>query len=352
MKPCRIYVYGTGRYASVFLHYANDILDTVSGFIETVKTKNKFIGKPVYTPDEIGDCDLIIVASQFVYDIKAELYRHNINFEKVVFLSKAWIPAKINNGRIVFEFDKHKETPYESCVFFDLTGVYTTSREVADFYEKSLSAEDIWNRIPQYDTQIQAPHISGHQRLMLEQRFIPYLTEKDRICDIGCASGEWSRFLSPYVQEIDGFDISKSLTDTAKMLSRDYGFTNINYTCVDVSQNSPESVYDAALMLSVGIYLEEDVFKRLVGSVGKIVKKRGYLAVRDTVTMYTEENIWLVRKGTDHIFTDYRAIYPQMKKYEECFTNNGFKIIEERYFCSYMHEPMELGSHGWIFQRL
>lgn len=352
MKAQRIYVYGTGRYASVFLHYANDVLDTMLGFIETVKTKNKFMGKPVYTPDEIGDCDLIIVASRFVYDIKAELYRHNINFEKAVFLLNEWIPAKINNGRIVFEFNKHRETPYESCVFFDLTGVYTTSEEVADFYEKSLSPEDIWNRIPQYDTQIQVPHISEHQRLMLEQCFIPYLTKKDRICDIGCASGEWSRFLSPYVQGIDGFDISKSLTDTAKMLSRDYGFTNINYTCMDVSKKSPERVYDAALMLSVGIYLEEDMFKRLVESVGKIVKEGGYLAVRDTVTMYTEEDIRLVRKGTDHIFTDYRARYSQIKKYEESFANNGFKMIEERYFCSYMHEPMELGSHGWIFQRL
>lgn len=352
MKAQRIYVYGTGRYASVFLHYANDVLDTMLGFIETVKTKNKFMGKPVYTPDEIGDCDLIIVASRFVYDIKAELYRHNINFEKAVFLLNEWIPAKINNGRIVFEFNKHRETPYESCVFFDLTGVYTTSEEVADFYEKSLSPEDIWNRIPQYDTQIQVPHISEHQRLMLEQCFIPYLTKKDRICDIGCASGEWSRFLSPYVQGIDGFDISKSLTDTAKMLSRDYGFTNINYTCMDISKNSPERVYDAALMLGVGIFFEEDMFKRLVESVGKIVKEGGYLAVRDTVTMYTEEDIRLVRKGTDHIFTDYRARYSQIKKYEESFANNGFKMIEERYFCSYMHEPMELGSHGWIFQRL
>lgn len=352
MKTQRIYVYGTGRYASVFLHYANDVLDTMLGFVETVKTKNKFMGKPVYTLDEIGDCDLIIVASRFVYDIKAELYRHNINFERAVFLLNEWIPVKINNGRIVFEFYKHRETPYESCVFFDLTGVYTTSEEAADFYEKSLSAEDIWNRIPQYDTQIQAPHISEHQRLMLEQSFIPYLTKKDRICDIGCASGEWSRFLSPYVQEIDGFDISKSLTDTAKMLSRDYGFTNINYTCMDVSKNSPKRVYDAAIMLSVGIYLEEDAFKRLVESVGKIVKGGGYLAVRDTVTMYTEEDIRLVRKGTDHIFTDYRARYTQIKKYEESFANNGFKMIEERYFCSYMHEPMELGAHGWIFQRL
>lgn len=352
MKTDRIYVYGTGRYASTFLHYANDILDAVVGFVETVKTKNKFMGKPVYTPDEIGDFDLLIVASQFAYDIKAELYKCNINFEKAVFLSKAWIPAKVNEGRIVFEFNEHRETPYESCVFFDLTGVYTTSREVADFYEENLSAADIWNRIPQYNTTVQAPHISGHQRAMLEQRFIPYLTEKDRICDIGCASGEWCRFLSPHVQEIDGFDISKSMTDTAKALSADYGFTNINYTCMDVSQNSPEGVYDAALMLGVGIFLEEDRFKRLVESVSKIVKKGGYLAVRDTVTMYTGMDIWLVRKGTDHIFVDYRALYPQMKKYEENFTNNGFKIIEERYFCSYMHEPMELGSHGWIFQRV
>ena len=101
MKTQGIYVYGAGRYASVFLHYANDVLDTVLGFVETVKTKNKFMGKPVYTPDEIGDCDLIIVASQFVYDIKAELYRHNINFEKVVFLSKAWIPAKVKDRKSV-----------------------------------------------------------------------------------------------------------------------------------------------------------------------------------------------------------------------------------------------------------
>ncbi len=348
----RLFIYGTGRYASSFFVYAHDLFDDVAGFIESRKTKNIFMGKKVYQVDEIADYDMIIVASQFVYEIKSELYRHNIDFSKVIFLFKSWIPAHINEGKICYDFAGHKELIDDSGVFFDISGVYTSSESIADYIINDVAPEKIWNKIQKYDTNINAPHLSSQQRDMIERLFIPRLQNSDALCDLACASGEWSRFVSTYVQQIDAYDISQTLIDTAKKTSEEFGFNNINYFCADLAEVELTKVYDNALLLGVGIFFDIDSFRHLVDKLASHVKTGGYVAVRDTVTMYTDETIYLARKGTDQLFGDYRATYRPLKVYENVFYDSGFKLIEERYFSSYFHEPFELGSHGYIFRKV
>ena len=305
----RIFIYGTGKYAVNFFCYVPEMIENISGFIESRKSKNLFLGKKVFAIDEVGidDYDLIIVASQFIHEIKAEMYKNNIDFGKVIFLAQTWIAVRIDGNSISYDFTDAKNQPEDSCAFFDLSGVYTTSEMVADYYAKDDVPEVIWNKIPQYEVSVHAPHLAAQQRVMLENDFIPLVSRTDYICDIGCASGEWSRFLSPYVKHIDAFDISKPMIETAKNVSTEYGFNNIDFTCKNMNDVSFERIYDSGIMLGIGIFFEELSFNKLVEKVASHMRMGGYLAVRDTVTMYTDKKVYLARKGTDHIFGNYRG---------------------------------------------
>lgn len=48
---------------------------------------------------------------------------------------------------------------------------------------------------------------------------------------------------------------------------------------------------------------------------------------------------------------NYSAVYHAKEMYEKIFTRNGFEIIQEEYFQPYWHEPIEVGSHGYLFRK-
>lgn len=348
----RIYVYGTGRYATNFLNYAKELTDQIAGFIETKKSKNMFKGKPVYIPSEVSAYDLIIVASQFVYEIKEALYRNNFDFEKVVFLAKEWIPAEICDSGINYYFEKASDRPTDEAVFFELNSIYTTSSDIAEKIKGNITPESFWEGVTEYLTDIHVPHIAAVQRDMLDKSFIPRLEKDDVVCDVGCASGEWSRYISPYVKEINGYDVSESLINTAMKRSEEYGFNNTEFSCINALDIGFYTQYDHGLLLGISTYFNNNELKNLIENISKSIKNRGYLAVRDTISMYMDLPIYIVRNEKGSFFNQYSGIYHPMKIYEQLFEDNGFRVVEERYFCSYFHEPMELGVHGYIFEKI
>ena len=342
----KIYVYGTGRYATNFLK--NVKLDFIYGFIETRKEKYLFYKKPVFSVPEVEEYDLIIVASQFVHEIRATLYRNGIDLSKVVFLADSWIPAKIVNGTLAFDFMKSVSIPEDECVFFDIGAIYTTSQVLANYMLGTITSNAFWENISYYQTSVHVPHVSNCQRSMLEQSFVKNLSKTDTICDIGCASGEWSRLISPFVSKIDAYD---NLIKTGIDISESYGFHNISFYSVDALDIEFKKKYDHALMLGIGIYLEKHKLDNLIKNISAAINNDGYLAVRDTVTMYTDKTVYMIRKEGGNIFENYTATYIPLREYEKLYTDNGFEIIEESYFSSYFHRPMELGAHGYIFRK-
>lgn len=348
----KIYVYGTGRYARNFLYYMKSIQSEICGFIETKKTKNQFWGKDVFSLSEIGSYDYIIVASQFVYDIKAELYRKGVNLSKVIFLAQAWIPAKVVDEEFVFEFDGVKNTPDEESVFFDIGALYTTSPAIAKKAAGTINPNSFWNGVSQYDTSVHVPHVATHQKEMLERYFIPHLSKTDIVCDVGCASGEWSMFISPHVLSVEAYDVSHNLIETGIKNSQEYGFENISFKCVDALDIGFVKTYNHILLLSIGIYLEKEQLRRLIKNISSYIVPNGLLAVRDTVTMYTNRPVYMVKKEGGNLFENYTATYIPLREYEELYNSNGFEILEESYFSSYFHTPMELGAHGYILKKV
>lgn len=81
----KLLVWGTGNNARRLID--NGYVGEIIGFIETVKTRECFMGKPIYSSDEIPDnYDFILVASCYVNEIYRLCLKLKINLSNVIFL--------------------------------------------------------------------------------------------------------------------------------------------------------------------------------------------------------------------------------------------------------------------------
>lgn len=81
----RLLIWGTGNYARRFIEnkYSGEII----GFIETNKSSNTYMGKPVYDSREIPkEYDYIIVANSYATEIYNRCLELGINTSKLIFL--------------------------------------------------------------------------------------------------------------------------------------------------------------------------------------------------------------------------------------------------------------------------
>lgn len=86
----RLLVWGTGKFAKKFIYdqYNGEII----GFIETDKEKDTFMGKQVYSSNEIPEdykYDYIIIANSYVTEIYKTCLELKIDMGKVIFLYEA-----------------------------------------------------------------------------------------------------------------------------------------------------------------------------------------------------------------------------------------------------------------------
>lgn len=83
----KILIWGTGEIATRVLN--NGLNGEVIGFLETVKSRNVYMGYPVYDINKFSDnFDLIIVANNFTDEIYSLCQKKKIDLDKVIFLRK------------------------------------------------------------------------------------------------------------------------------------------------------------------------------------------------------------------------------------------------------------------------
>lgn len=83
----KLYIWGTGRLVGkVVDKYINN--ENVMGYIDNNKDKNEYLGKPVYSPEEIlkMEYDAICVANLYSEEIYAQCQELDIDLNRVIFL--------------------------------------------------------------------------------------------------------------------------------------------------------------------------------------------------------------------------------------------------------------------------
>lgn len=342
----KIWIWGTGNWTDRFIYLLGIQEDTIKGFIQSRKNKDVYRGKKVYEASEIKDMeyDLILVVSSFWEEIAEEADRLGMDRAKIVFVNQSKIGIRKKPGMKEIEYDWFNTENCGEWFIFDY-GIFTNSHKLSERVKTVRSLADFWKDKNQFDTHSEIQQTSKMQSEMLQRYFIPNLRKEDVVCDFACASGEWSEFIAPYVGHLDGFDCSENMLATARKNMEGRQINNISYQYMDAEQTSFKRKYDHFLMLGLLTCIEDDTMaSQIIKRVSDSIKSGGYLAVRDTLVMFETDKIYYNE-------TDYSAVLREKSVYEQLYLENGFELIAEEYLNVYSHQPIEHGSHGYIFRK-
>lgn len=346
----KILIWGTGYIADGFVLTSGINKEEILGYVESKKSKEIHRGTVVYSPEEIKslDYDIIIVASSYVEEIKEEIERQGIDSDKVVFLFLSKIG--ILDDKDCSGSEKHDFfAKYNSDIWISyLRALYSNSRKLIEQITTNTDMTQYWKEQETFKSAFGVSDISNRQQKLLEKYFLPHLKKDQTICDFACASGEWSEFMSPYVGHIDGFDCSEKMLAYAAENADSKGISNIVYKYMDATRLKFERKYDHFIMFGLFTYIDDEhMVEHIIRSVADSLEEGGYLAVRDTLNMSEPGNIYYSEFNS----SNYIAVYHQKEVYEKIFERNGFEILHHEYFLSYYHEPIEVGSHGYILRK-
>ncbi|MEY8322746.1 DUF268 domain-containing protein [Lachnospiraceae bacterium 54-11] len=114
----RLLIWGTGKLAKSFID--NGYNGEIIGFIETNKSADSFMNKPVYSSYELpNEYDYIIVANSYVLEIYNLCLKLNIDMEKLIFLYEIKHRAGCTNSNVIKEILSEKSF-IDYCVRFGL----------------------------------------------------------------------------------------------------------------------------------------------------------------------------------------------------------------------------------------
>lgn len=344
----KMLVWGTGKWAECFLMMSGIKEDEITGYVESQRSKEVYREKKVYIPDEVKslDYDIIIVASSYTKEIMNEVEKQGIEREKVVFLALSKIGIMEEDNITSYDFFGKKDD--KTWIFIGGNGAFSNSKTLLEQRRAELDTAEYWKEKNIYTPSVEISEIAKRQKRFLEKYFLPQLKHDQIVCDFACASGEWSEIIAPYVGHIDGFDCSKRMIESAKKNAVLKKIDNISYDYMDAVQLHFDREYDHFVMMGLITCIEDEtVIEHIVQLVAESVKSGGYLILRDTLNMSEQDKVYYNSLAREN----YIAVYHSKKFYENIFIKNGFEILEEEYFQSYCHEPIEVGSHGYILKK-
>jgi aspartate racemase len=155
----------------------------------------------------------------------------------------------------------------------------------------------------------------------------PHLSKTGSMMELGCGLGRWTRVFSSYVKNIEAFDYSNSFIESAKLISSSNNVTNVNFTCLDVTNINTNKFYDYVVSIALLHYLDElqyekciEVIKNslLIGGIAILRESFGYSQRFEMHGYYSEV-----------LNQRYHAVYRTIDEIIESF-GKGFSIIENK----------------------
>lgn len=132
----KLLIWGTGKLAKNFLDdgYNGEII----GFIETSKSVDSFMDKPVYSSCEFpSEYDYIIVANSYVTEIYTLCQKLNIDMFKLIFLYEIKHRAGCKDSRIIKEILSEKNF-INYCVRFGLADETFVKKDALEYKKRNM----------------------------------------------------------------------------------------------------------------------------------------------------------------------------------------------------------------------
>jgi len=338
-----ILIWGAGKLGACFSYYFGKT-ENILGFVETKKTKNTYLGYPVFSIKDISkkEYDYLVVANVYEYECREIIYELNIDASKVVYINYKKLPVEVINNTVYVDWNRINNCNNidSTVVAFYPFGLQTTSK---DIYELLVSKNGSFWENETFIPAVEVPEIFENTKKFIENYFLPLLNKTENIYDIGCGDGSMDRLLAFGVNRIIGTDLSIKNINIAKKVSEEQGFTNLEFMCDDISTVDYEEKYDNYMCLGVLLYMNE--LEKIVRSVARNIKTNGYFLVRNPLSL-NGCSVYM------HRYEDnYNCCYHDMKMFEKVFEQCGFTLKEKQRIIHYGIEPFMLGQYIYIYQK-
>ncbi|MDR1227354.1 MAG: class I SAM-dependent methyltransferase [Prevotellaceae bacterium] len=222
-----------------------------------------------------------------------------------------------------------------------LTGkVYTTDRE--EFLKvvpthRTASAR-WWQRQSCWQAKVATPERYNRLAPYIETAFAPQLSKDFTVCDLACASGDFSFLIADRVKQVEAFDLSADMIGMAKETAAKMGIKNVDFRQAAAERlQLPADRYDAFMMLGLLTYIDIPNAAAIVKNVGRSMKPQAKLIVKDSITHNTSAQYVYVKS--------YVAYYRTEKEYLQLFEGNGFRLLHSTYL------EARKGSIAAIFEK-
>lgn len=131
-------------------------------------------------------------------------------------------------------------------------GVFTTSYEAICAIIKENSNNVLYyNNVESWRLEVILPLRYQQQKAFIESFFFPLLDKEDTLLEIGCAEGEWTFLISPYVKAIQAYDFSHRLIQNARHKLADSDITNITFMEGDICTMEIQDTYRVISFMGV-----------------------------------------------------------------------------------------------------
>ncbi len=194
---------------------------------------------------------------------------------------------------------------------------------------RQQNGTDYWDKLAERYSRSPVKDTAAHQRLIDKSRH--YLSPRDRVLDLGCATGTNTLLLAPHVDRIVGVDLSPAMIGVARGGGLKDGIKNARFLQADFHQLLVETDgYDAITGFRL-LHLIEDL-PAFLSVVHKALKPGGVF-VSHTVCLgersaYLKPFIFAMRRflGAPHLS------FLTTKIIEDGLLSAGFEVVESEGF--------------------
>lgn len=241
------------------------------------------------------------------------------------------------------QFSKRKYYRYRDEIFFSDRSF---RRELIDKY--SIQSDAFWENQQDYSISNHFMERYAKQFELVFEKFLPNISREATIADVGCAGGEWSFKVLPYVTKVEGYEYSEKLVETAKRNAKERKANNITFYCADARKAKFSSKYEGVMMLGMLMYIDnvEDIYKILV-NVYNSLKQEAYLVTKDTLNCENEDVVFMLNRKNG-----YESVYWSKERYYEQFIRAGFVLVDELLLGEVSTRNMHFISQGAVWKKM
>lgn len=185
--------------------------------------------------------------------------------------------------------------------------------------EQTIS-KNYWENSQAYSYEDAFAARANKQKDFAAKHFIPLLDKNSTLLDIGSADGWFDFYLSPFVKNIEAYDISEHYIDAAIKRANELNINNVSFKKGNVVNLTRTKKFDNITVLGVTLYIiEDDIFENFINKLADCIKQEGILLTKDLFSLEPDSFTY---KNNNYV-----CRYRTVDYYVNAFKEKGFELV-------------------------